>query len=190
MFTNVTHGHNSCSEHLNNMLKGVCVCVPEKIFPQTSDRENLPPLPPPPPPISKKKKKERKKKEREKEVNIKFNNVPERNLHDNQVWDPPSLPLSLQPRTTESGVSPATLSQAHNNISLLNSALQRCLGPPPPPQPPPPSLLPHEYFLHEHMAAETLIKYSGVCVNFEASELRFIPARWEQNVQSLKINLQ
>ncbi|KAL7387504.1 hypothetical protein ABVT39_024500, partial [Epinephelus coioides] len=67
------------------------------------------------------------------------------------------------PCTTESGVSPATLSQAHNNISLLNSALQRCLGPPPPPPPPspppsppppppPPSLL-HEYFSHEHMAA-------------------------------------
>lgn len=67
--------------------------------------------------------------------------------------------------TTESGVSPATLSQAHNNISLLNSALQRCLGPPPPP--PPPSVLLHEYFLHEHMAAKTLIKYSIVCINFK-----------------------
>lgn len=167
----------------------MCVClerfshkqVTGKICPH-SHRPHLP--------SQKRKKKKERKKKREKEVNIKFNNVPERNLHDNQVWDPPSLPLSLQPRTTESGVSPATLSQAHNNISLLNSALQRCLGPPPPPQPPPPSLLPHEYFLHEHMAAETLMKYSGVCVNFEASELRFIPARWEQNVQSLKINLQ
>ncbi|KAK2822305.1 hypothetical protein Q5P01_022370 [Channa striata] len=46
------------------------------------------------------------------------------------------------PRATESGVSPATLSQAHNNISLLNSALQRCPGPLPPPPPPPPPVSP------------------------------------------------
>lgn len=65
---------------------------------------------------------------------------------------------------TESGVSPTTLSQAHNNISLLNSALQRCLGPPPPPPshappPPPPSLF-HEHFSQERRVLFHIPKFS------------------------------
>lgn len=112
----------------------MCVCTLSGGFShkQVTGKNYHPPFPTPT-------KKERKKKGGggKKEVNIKFNNVPERNLHDNQVWDPRSPPLPTP--QTESGVSPTTLSQAHNNISLLNSALQRCLGPPPSPPPPPPS---------------------------------------------------
>lgn len=61
MFTNVTHGHNSCSEHLNNTLKGVCVCA-WKDFPTNKWQGKFAPTPTAPHlPSQKRKKKERKR---------------------------------------------------------------------------------------------------------------------------------
>lgn len=101
-----------------------------------------------------------KKEKEEKEVNIKFNNVPKRHLHDNQVWDPrgpPTQPANRvwrQPHYTFPGSQqylPAELCTAALPGASSSSSSFSCT--------PPPSLF-HEHFSQERRVLFHIPKFS------------------------------